>query len=337
MHELLEKYIVSKLDNNKYCKSNGQFFKHLRENNLTFRDYYELFYLGYSPVCSYCCCRQTSFYRASLTYSKACNRRECISQSIRKGHLLRDSKDIEISNKKRKDTNILIYNNGVNSTPEQLTARTQRMIDSGVYTIIAVKGSQVKLEKYGSSTYNNPNKISESWRKRSNDKNRQTVQKRRNTCLKLYGVENILMLPAIKSKVNRFNGQSKEYKFPSGNKVIVSGYEPIALDLLLEKYSEQDIIVGQFFESTSRKNYNIPTFNYKNIKGTTRIYYPDLYVPSENKIIEVKSRWWYEGSGDWKYYDRKENNLRKKNACLLAGYVFEFWILNSKGIEEIVV
>ena len=59
-----------------------------------------------------------------------------------------------------------------------------------------------------------------------------------------------------------------------------------------------------------------------------RIYYSDIYIKKENKIIEVKS--------EWTFKINKKKNLLKKEACLKAGYKFEFWIFDKNGniIEE---
>lgn len=54
-----------------------------------------------------------------------------------------------------------------------------------------------------------------------------------------------------------------------------------------------------------------------------RTYLPDIYIKSENKIIEVKSKWTYELELD-------KNNL-KKETCLSIGLKFEFWVFDKKG------
>ena len=61
------------------------------------------------------------------------------------------------------------------------------------------------------------------------------------------------------------------------------------------------------------------------------LYYPDIFIPAEQRIIEVKSRWWFDSNGGDKYATRLENNMRKRQAALDAGYKFEFWIINDKA------
>jgi len=51
-------------------------------------------------------------------------------------------------------------------------------------------------------------------------------------------------------------------------------------------------------------------------------YYPDIFIISENKIIEVKS--------DWTFNLHKNMNLLKKESCINSGIDFEFFIFNKK-------
>ena len=48
-------------------------------------------------------------------------------------------------------------------------------------------------------------------------------------------------------------------------------------------------------------------------------YYPDFYIKSENKIIEVKSKWTFE---KW-----KEKNLAKERACIEQNFLFKMIVL----------
>ena len=59
-------------------------------------------------------------------------------------------------------------------------------------------------------------------------------------------------------------------------------------------------------------------------EGKMRRYYPDLYVPSQNKFIEVKSTYTY-------VWYRAKNQA--KRACVLSlGFQFEFWICDKTTI-----
>lgn len=106
----------------------------------------------------------------------------------------------------------------------------------------------------------------------------------------------------------------KDYKLPSGKIVKIQGYENFALDILLEKYDESDVLISYL----DIKN-EIGKITYS--KG--KQYLPDIYLKSKNKIIEVKSEWTFEVDRDI--------NLMKKEACINKNINFEFWIMNSKG------
>ena len=152
--------------------------------------------------------------------------------------------------------------------------------------------------KYG---VDNPNKVLE------------IRDKIKNTCIERYGVENAAQSQEIMEKTQKNAKKYKEYKMPSGTIRKVQGYEPFALDELVKTYIEEDII-------SDRKD--IPRISYK-IGDKQRYYFPDIYIQSKNKIIEVKSSWTYKC---------KEDNIQEKaEATKKAGYGYEVWIYDSKG------
>ena len=109
------------------------------------------------------------------------------------------------------------------------------------------------------------------------------------------------------------NYTSKEYVMPSGQKVLVQGYEDRALDTLLEKYDESDILVDR---RDIRERIGQITYE---LESKTHQYIPDIYIISENRVIEVKS--------DWTYHINEAVNLLKRDAVLAKGISFEFMIL----------
>lgn len=160
------------------------------------------------------------------------------------------------------------------------------------------------------------------------------------TCLKRYGVENAIQSPEIKEKMKQTNlkrygveyaaqnhevmertqknaKKYKDYTMPSGTIRKVQGYEPFALDCLVKIYSESDI-------KTERKE--IPHIPYC-IDEKKRMYYPDIFIPSENKIIEVKSTWTYKCKAD--------NIPHKAEATKSAGYAYEIWVFDGKGNKTV--
>ena len=111
----------------------------------------------------------------------------------------------------------------------------------------------------------------------------------------------------------RASTKNKEYILPSGKVIKLQGHEPAVLDALLNEYSEDDIIC-----ETIEINNTFGKILYKE-NGVEHRYYPDFYIKSTNTIIEVKSQWTFD---KW----IKRNKL-KKQACLDAGYNFEFKIV----------
>ena len=109
----------------------------------------------------------------------------------------------------------------------------------------------------------------------------------------------------------------KEYIFPSGRIESVQGYEPQVLDILIQSYGENDIVTSnRVIESLCGE------IKYT-LEGKTHKYYTDIYIKSSHTFIEVKSSWTFERD--------KEENLKKREACINAGINFEFWIMDKKG------
>jgi hypothetical protein len=134
-------------------------------------------------------------------------------------------------------------------------------------------------------------------------KNPKTLKKMLNTKIERYGD---LLIPMSKYK---------EFKMPSGKIVKVQGNESYGLNILLEKYNETDIFVG-------RKNIEneIGQIHYIGKDNRQHIYYPDIYIKSQNKIYEVKS--------NFTYKIHKEINELKKQSVIEKNIEFEFMIID---------
>lgn len=138
-------------------------------------------------------------------------------------------------------------------------------------------------------------------------------EKAKLTNLEKYGVENPSQNIEISQKFQNNAKFFKEYKMPSGIIRKVQGYEPFALDILLKEFTEEQII-------TERKQ--IPRIEYLDNKKK-RYYFPDIFIPHLNKIIEVKSTWTYKC--------KEDNIFLKEKATKEHGYNYEFWIFDNKG------
>ena len=109
--------------------------------------------------------------------------------------------------------------------------------------------------------------------------------------------------------------RKKEYTFPSGRIDFIQGFENIALDKLIihEKIDESDIITGCK---------NVPVIWYEDNYGKKHRHYVDIFIPSQNRCIEVKSEWTFKLQEDVVF--------PKQEAAKQLGYNYEIWVYNSK-------
>lgn len=135
-------------------------------------------------------------------------------------------------------------------------------------------------------------------------------QKSRETCKKKFGVEYCMQSPDIQSKAlaSSFK-RNKIVKFKD-YKWTVQGYEPYCIDDLLEIYEPDDIIAGL--------GMNVPSINYFFEKD--RVWHPDVWIPSRNLIIEVKSTYTY-----------NKNPEQLKAKVMQCPYDCELHIYNRDG------
>lgn len=134
----------------------------------------------------------------------------------------------------------------------------------------------------------------------------------KSTCLEKYGYEIPMHHPDVLDNCIKKQYNIKPFTFPSGNIVQMQGYEDLALKILIDTgYQENDIITSRTL---------IPSFIYIHNKKEKK-YLPDIFIQSENKIIEVKS--------DRTFDIMKIQNLIKALSARKSGYDFEFWIFNK--------
>ena len=190
-------------------------------------------------------------------------------------------------------------------------------------SVIKQKADQTNLERYGHSNA---------------AQGEVAKAKTKATMIDRYGVESALQNKDIHNKVvqtnierygigfpmqdpKKFEQQQKKcnkYKsltLPSGQVRLYQGFEDVAILHLLQTYSEDEII--------SERTY-LPVIIYDG----TRRYFPDIFIPKDNLIIEVKST--------WTYRQHFERNQLKKKAAEQAGYSFQFWICSNSSLKEII-
>ena len=171
--------------------------------------------------------------------------------------------------------------------------------------------------------------LEENYGVRNPMQNTEIRERQQQTMEETYGVKYAMQCPELFKKNQDARYQNHDYILPSGKIITYQGYEYFCLDELLENegISEEDIVTPHY------QNEKLPKIWYWDEETKKeRRYYPDFYIQSLNKIIEVKCRYTYE---DEKFF--RINNL-KAQACKKAGYNFEFRIYDRKGkLESIIV
>jgi hypothetical protein len=141
-------------------------------------------------------------------------------------------------------------------------------------------------------------------------------KKSKQTSLINYGVEYPMQNAEYANNIKKHAYLYKSYTYPSGNIIEIQGYEHYALDEILQKENilENDIITSRI---------QVPEIWYLDSNSKKHRYYVDIFILSQNRMIEVKST-----------YTIKLNNdtiLLKQQACKDAGYSCEIWVYNSNG------
>jgi hypothetical protein len=139
-------------------------------------------------------------------------------------------------------------------------------------------------------------------------------EKSKKTCLNKYGVEYPSQNIDIYEKINKSSYYIKKYILPSGKIINIQGYEYFALDELLKNINENDIVTGCK---------NVPTIWYNDESDKKHRHFVDIFIPSQNKCIEVKSTWTFK--------KQKEIVLLKKMAAKELGYLYEIWVYDKIG------
>jgi len=86
--------------------------------------------------------------------------------------------------------------------------------------------------------------------------------------------------------------------------------------IVYEKIDESDIITGC---------QNVPVIWYNDKLGKKHRHYVDIFIPSQNRCIEVKST--------WTYTKQIDIVLLKQKAAKELGYKYEIWVYNNKKVK----
>jgi hypothetical protein len=144
--------------------------------------------------------------------------------------------------------------------------------------------------------------------------NKDVQNKITQTNISKYGVEHLMKNPEYLENMLKKSHKFKNYILPSEKIIKYQGYENIALDELIinDKIDESDIITGCK---------NVPKILYIDENNKQHIHFVDIYIPSQNKCIEVKSTWTF----------TKSSVLLKQKAAKELGYKYEIWVYDKKG------
>ncbi len=250
------------------------------------------------------CCSEHAQKNTMLEKYNVCNAmfsdffKEKLNNTIQLNYNVENISQSDIIKEKKKQTTLKNYNVGHNSQSDiikekkkQTTLKNYGVENPQQVKDILDKTSQTRLEKTGYAyPLQNP-KIRE-----------KAIQ----TNIMRFGYANVIHNPVIFEKAQTNAFKRKEYKWKTGEISIVQGYEPIVLKELEDSgYTYEKVITG-----ASR----IPTIPYI-FENTQHLYFPDIFIPSENLIIEVKSEYTLN-----KEFDR---NKAKFKAVEEAGFNFK--------------
>lgn len=272
------------------------------------------------PKCKYCELNFTKFNANKWGYLDFCS--------------VKCSRNSPATISKLQDTYRILYGDGIEN-PYQASVVKQKIRDTCLerygFDCIFKDTQKIKMsmmKKYGVDSFSKTSMFSVRSRnthfKRTGYDHQShspiSIAKTRETWIEKYGVDhpmkNSEVLQRVLEKVHKF----REVTLPSGKTVKLQGYEPEALFKLLESYDESDIVIAK-----SDITKIIGKIKYTDLCGITRTYFPDFYIMSENKIVEVKSTWTYDNCG--KIPPERNVNLIKEKSCRDMGFKFEFMIM----------
>lgn len=152
--------------------------------------------------------------------------------------------------------------------------------------------------------------------KRYGDKMYLKSQKFREECLRKFDCLYPCQNKQVRHKVLCSAFGTKKYKFPSGNVILVQGFENHGIDDFIDNRdcTEPDFV---FMDDEG-----YPVINYR-FKKMDRKYFCDFYIPKYNLIVEVKSVFTMDLE--------EKQNFAKMRACVENGYNAIIVVYDDKG------
>lgn len=282
------KYVTSKLDGKEYCKTNGQFKRHLRNFNLSEQEYFER-YIGSAPKCI--CGASRKMNIPDWSFLPTCGQ-SCKNEYLRllKTEIWSDEKKKEVNQK---------VSVGVrkSNTPEKLKLQHDNLL-----RVIETRGDEIKerrrktsLERHGDPTYSNSKTASQTRKNFSRDRVREIYRKSNLTKEARYGHCKMQASKMLK------------YKDPTYWKPIISKIR----ETCLKKYNKSWIpmkigpfnsgpvskVEKKFVQMLIDAGVNCRSYLSENgqfsLSNHQRSFFFDVAVLEKKKLIEFNGDFWH--------------------------------------------
>ncbi len=154
---LTEKYVVSPIDNIKYCRKNGQFLRHLRAKG--FEEYQDFYDQYYPDSIKYCTCgRKCTFETKTMSYKRSCGSRDCVGKVT---SVVREQRTPEQWDEWREKYKQAMAQKSPEEKQKMILDRVAIGHERGSYKDSVKKREQTCDLLYGDKKYNNNAQISQ--------------------------------------------------------------------------------------------------------------------------------------------------------------------------------
>ena len=155
--ELTGKYVISPLDSQRYCRSNGQFLRHILSYGYeSYQDFFESLYPKHVNYCR--CGEKASFKNASMSYYAGCGNVSCRNKNISNRKKEFSASDWNKVAEKYRDT---MAKKTPKEIKDMIETRTKNGYLNNSYKNSVVKRRKTCAKRYGDETYNNAAKASD--------------------------------------------------------------------------------------------------------------------------------------------------------------------------------
>lgn len=152
---LSQKYVVSPLNGETYCRANGTFLRHLTHNG--FHSYRDFFISCYPDFIQYCSCGEINkFVSTTMSFGTSCGNKVCRGKII---SATVNAKPVEYWENKRVKLHQTLETNREVNKQKRKKSRDQ-CVENGTYMKAVTKRRHTCMERYGDPTFSNPSKAS---------------------------------------------------------------------------------------------------------------------------------------------------------------------------------